>query len=198
MGKTYPSIDAPIRAWIGRQKVFFVATAPLGRDGMVNCSPKGLDTLRIVDDRTLAYLDFGGSGVETIAHLKENGRIVVMMCAFDGPPKIFRFHGRGEVVAANHDDFGGLYDLFEKTALVPRAIIRIHVERISDSCGFGVPLYDFVADRDASYKYLDGVSQEDVTEYLLQNNQASLDGLAGLTPEEIKARPPRPTAKAAG
>ncbi len=95
MADTFERIDAQLRSWIERQHVFFVATAPRDDDGLINCSPKGLDSLRVLDERTIAYLDLTGSGVETIAHLKENGRIIVMLCAFDGPPRIVRLHGRG-------------------------------------------------------------------------------------------------------
>ena len=113
MADTFERIDAQLRGWIERQHVFFVATAPRDDDGLINCSPKGLDSLRVLDDRTIAYLDLTGSGVETIAHLKENGRIILMLCAFDGPPRIVRLHGRGTVVhpgdaefdASGRDDF---------------------------------------------------------------------------------------------
>ena len=98
MGKEYQEIDERIPRWIERQRLFFVSTAPLAGDGRINCSPKGLDSLRVLGPRQLAYVDIGGSGIETVAHLKENGRIVIMMCAFDGPPKIFRFYGQGTPV----------------------------------------------------------------------------------------------------
>ena len=103
MGKVFEAIDEKIETWISRQQMFFVATAPSGDQGLINCSPKGLDTLRVLGPREIAYLDLGGSGVETIAHLKQNGRMVVMMCAFDGPPKIFRFYGTGRVVEPGDD-----------------------------------------------------------------------------------------------
>ena len=106
MAKDHPEITPAIRDWIGKQKMFFVATAPLAGDGLVNCSPKGMDTLRVLGPKTIAYLDLTGSGVETIAHLKENGRIVVMMCAFEGAPNIVRFYGRGSVLAAHPPDRG--------------------------------------------------------------------------------------------
>src|SRR6059058_3779379 len=101
MGRVYDGIDERLAAWIARQPLFFVATAPLAGDGHVNVSPKGpIGSLRVLDDHTVAYLDVTGSGAETIAHLRENGRIVVMLCAFEGPPKILRLHGRGEAVQA--------------------------------------------------------------------------------------------------
>src|SRR3954467_11008269 len=106
MGKVFDAIDDKLAAWIGRQHMFFVATAPTGDGGHVNVSPKGpIETLRVLDERTIAYLDLVGSGAETIAHLRENGRIVVMLCSFDGPPRIVRLHGRGEVLDAGAIDF---------------------------------------------------------------------------------------------
>jgi len=186
MGKIYDTIDEKIQKWMGRQHMFFVATAPLSADGSVNCSPKGNDTLRVLDQHTLAYLDTGGSGIETVAHLRENGRIVIMICAFEGPPKIYRFHGRGEVVTPNHPEFPHLAGLFDGAVLSMRSIIKVHVERISDSCGFGVPCYEYQKDRDATRKYLKTQTPEKFTASLLEMNQSSVDGLGGLTPEEIE------------
>src|SRR3954454_24536031 len=111
MGKVFEGIDAHQREWIGRQALFFVGTAPLAGDGHVNVSPKGpIGTLRVLDDRTVAYLDMVGSGAETIAHVRENGRVVVMLCAFDGPPRILRLHGRGEIVTAGEPRFDELLE----------------------------------------------------------------------------------------
>src|SRR5690349_22389705 len=145
MGRIYDRIDDHQRAWIARQALFFVGTAPRADDGHVNVSPKGpIDTLRVLDDHTVAYLDVIGSGAETIAHLQENGRIVVMLCAFDGPPRILRLHGRGEVVLAHDEGFDPLVERagFAQPAVdaARRAVIVVHVERIADSCGYGVPL----------------------------------------------------------
>jgi predicted pyridoxine 5'-phosphate oxidase superfamily flavin-nucleotide-binding protein len=103
MASVHPSITPPVAEWIGRQRMFFVATAPLDGSGHVNVSPKGLDTLRILDDLTVAYLDLTGSGAETVAHVRENGRITLMWCAFEGPPRLVRVHGRGEVVGVDDD-----------------------------------------------------------------------------------------------
>ena len=141
MGKIYDAIDGELRAFIEAQHVFFVATAPSG-DGHVNLSPKGLDSLRIVDGRTMLYLDYVGSGAETIAHLRDGGRIVLMICAFEGAPKIVRIHGQGEAIEPAHPAFAELRPLFPST-MTARSIVRIHVTRISDSCGFGVPHYEF-------------------------------------------------------
>jgi hypothetical protein len=126
MGKLYQRIDQELRDWMARQQMFFVATAPRGDQGHVNVSPKGHDTLRILDGSTLAYLDYGGSGIETVAHLRENGRIVIMMCAFEGPPRIFRFHGNGSVVTPQDDGFATLAAHFDRSQLGTRASAELH------------------------------------------------------------------------
>src|ERR1700752_2193475 len=112
MGKVYEVIDERIQEWIVAQKVFFVATAPLSGEGHINCSPKDGYSIRVLDGKTLVYLDLIGSGVETIAHVRENGRIIVMMCAFEKAPLIMRFHGRGEIIEKDHLDFERLSPLF--------------------------------------------------------------------------------------
>jgi hypothetical protein len=169
MGKLYSEIDEGLRAYIEAQHVFFVATAPSGGGGHINLSPKGLDSLRILGPKTVSYLDFVGSGVETIAHLRENGRIVLMFCSFDGPPRIVRLHGRGNVIEPQDTDFGALLSHFQ---LLPgtRAVIRVELERISDSCGYGVPLYQYEGQR----------GETGLAEYQRKNNAASIDGLPGL------------------
>jgi hypothetical protein len=166
--------------------MFFVSTAPLSGAGMVNCSPKGGDYLRIIDDKTVIYLDFAGSGVETIAHLREpgNGRVVIMLCAFQGPPKIVRFHGKGDVVMPGDKDFTALAAHFDGDLLGVRAIIRVHVERVSDSCGFGVPVYDFVEDRDGMRKWSEKKGADGVREYVATKNAVSIDGIQGVTASE--------------
>jgi len=142
MGKLYESIDDSLVEFIQAQKMFFVATAPLSGDGLVNVSPKGLDSFRVLDSQTVAYADLTGSGIETVAHLKENGRIVIMFCSFDQTPKILRLHGRGDVIERSHADFAQLQSLFPEYIGL-RSFIRIRCERISDSCGWGVPRYEF-------------------------------------------------------
>ncbi len=179
MGKEYDRIDDKIAAWIAKQKLFFVSTAPLSGDGRVNCSPKGMDTFRVLGERTIGYLDMTGSGVETIAHLKENGRIVVMMCAFEGPPKIFRFHGKGTVFETGTEGFEkriGAFDRYPGT----RSIVEIAVDRISDSCGFTVPLYEFKEDRDALLKWAETKGETGIEDYQREKNRLSVDGLKGL------------------
>ena len=180
MGKVFETIDEKISEWISRQKMFFVATAPLSGDGLINCSPKGLDTFRILDGTTVAYLDYTGSGVETIAHLKENGRIVIMFCAFEGAPKIVRFHGHGEALEKETKEYLELIDRFEETKAV-RSIIKVNVNRISDSCGFTVPLYKYEGDRDTIDKWAEQKGEEGVVAYQRNNNLKSLDGLEGLS-----------------
>jgi len=180
MGKEYTEIDAKVQAWIERQHMFFVATAPLAADGLVNCSPKGLDSLRVLGPNKLAYVDTGGSGIETLAHLRENSRIVIMMCAFDGRPNIFRFYGKGTAVEPHEADFAELLANFPQQPAA-RNVICIQVERIIDSCGYGVPLYDFRADRDSLANYFGEKSDEEIWEYRAKRNKQSLDGLPGLS-----------------
>lgn len=179
MGKEYTEIDDRIQKWISRQHVFFVATAPLSGDGLVNCSPKGLDSFRVLGPRKIGYVDTGGSGIETVAHLRENGRIVIMMCAFDGPPKIFRFYGRGRAIEPHHADFAMTLAEFPQLPAA-RNIVVIDVERIFDSCGYGVPLFKFEKDRDSLPNYFAGQSEDEILAYRENRNATSLDGLPGL------------------
>lgn len=179
MGKLYTELEERLRSFIAAQRLFFVATAPSGRDGHVNCSPKGLDSLRVLDATTVAYLDYVGSGVETIAHVRENGRIVIMFCAFEGPPRIVRLHGRGEVVEQADDGFPALATMFPDTAGA-RSIIRIHVRRISDSCGYGVPLYRYEGERTQLKAWAERKGPEGLLQYQRENNLESIDRLPGL------------------
>jgi hypothetical protein len=179
MGKVYPAIDDRIEAFLRAQRLFFVATAPLSRTGHVNVSPKGLDSFAILDRETVAYLDLGGSGIETIAHLRENGRIVLMFCAFEGPPKIVRLHGRGEVVEVGEPGFEALAAHFPKYAHA-RAVIRVRCTRISDSCGYGVPLFEFAGQRSQLLEWSDRKGEAGIRQYREEHNRRSLDGLPGL------------------
>ena len=179
MGKAYQEIDARIQRWVEQQKVFFVATAPRADDGLINCSPKGMDALRVVDERTLAYGDVGGSGIETVAHLRENGRIVIMLCAFDGPPKIFRFYGQGRVLEPGDDGFTALAEQFAHLPTI-RNIVVVDVDLIRDSCGYGVPFYDYRSERESLTNWANAKSEEELGEYRRANNTHSLDGLPGL------------------
>ncbi|MEW6057760.1 MAG: pyridoxamine 5'-phosphate oxidase family protein [Bdellovibrionota bacterium] len=181
MGKIFKEIDPTLIDFIKRQKMFFVATSPLSADGHVNLSPKGLDTFRVLGPQSVSYLDLTGSGVETIAHLKENGRITIMFCAFEGAPRILRLYGRGEVIEPKHPGFSTLRQSFGEHLGV-RAIIRVLVSRIADSCGYAVPLYDFVAERDTLTKYSQNKGEEGLCKYRNERNAKSLDGLTGLEP----------------
>src|SRR5262245_54689581 len=179
MSDVFSEIDAKLRTWIEAQHMFFVATAPLGGDGRVNLSPKGTDSLRVLDGQTIAYLDYVGSGVETIAHLRENGRITVMMCAFAGPPRIVRLQGRGEAVGPGHAGLDALRAQFPEAPGV-RAVIRIRVERASDSCGYAVPLYSYEGERTALGAWAEKKGPEGLVAYQRDKNAASIDGLPGL------------------
>ena len=168
MGKVHEHIDAKLADWIGRQSLFFVATAP-SEGGHVNVSPKGpIGTFRILDELTVEYDDYVGSGAETIAHLLDNGRICVMFCAFDGPPRIVRLHGRGEVLAGD-DPGDGI-----------RGAIRVHVDRVSDSCGYGVPLMEYVGERPQRDAWVSKKGAEGLREYVAEKNAVSIDGLQAL------------------
>jgi hypothetical protein len=179
MGKIYPEIDEALRQFMQAQSVFFVATAPLDVRGHLNLSPKGLDTFRILGPRSIAYLDVFGSGVETIAHLRENGRIVVMFCAFQGAPKVLRMHGRGRAVEPQEAEFAALqvhFPVYEGT----RAIIEVEVTRISESCGYGVPLLKFEAQRAALPAWCRKRGTEGLKIYRQEKNRRSIDGLQGI------------------
>ena len=180
MGKVHEFIDDRIRAFIEAQQMFFVATAPLDASGHLNLSPKGLDTLRIVGPQTLVYLDYVGSGSETIAHLRQNGRIVLMWCAFAGPPNIVRVHGRGEVIEPPDPAFDGLRGLFPTTAPGVRSVIRIAVERVGDTCGFGVPLYEYTGQRSQLAKWAEHKGTDGLEQYQRDKNRVSVDGLPSL------------------
>ncbi len=161
--------------------MFFVSTAPSGDDGHVNCSPKGLDTFRILGPTTVAYLDFVGSGVETIAHLRQNGRIVLMFCAFEGAPRIVRLHGKGTVIEPAESAFESLAEHFDGAREHGvRSIIRVDVTRIGDSCGYGVPRYRYEGQREQLALWARRKTPEAMTEYRRKKNAASIDGLGGL------------------
>jgi hypothetical protein len=188
VGKVYPEIDAKLARWIKRQAMFFVATAPELR-GHVNVSPKGpIESLCLVDPHTVAYLDQIGSGAETLAHVRENGRICVMLCAFQGPPRIVRLHGRGQVLLPGADGYEALHGRFEVAAIpgaehATRAVIRIEVERIADSCGYGVPLMAFEGNRPQAEAWVERMVAKGVAalpEYAAAHNTESIDGMPAL------------------
>jgi hypothetical protein len=183
MGKTYDGITPEIEAWTRKQALFFVGTAPLAGDGHVNVSPKGLDSLRILGPAHVAYLDLTGSGAETIAHVRENGRIVIMFCAFDGPPKIVRFHGTGRVVTPRDAAWTELRAHFAPH-LGARAVIDIAVSRVSDSCGYGVPTFGPAKQREALDMWTQKRGAEGLVAYRQQKNARSIDGLPAFAAED--------------
>ncbi|NNF59092.1 MAG: pyridoxamine 5'-phosphate oxidase family protein [Rhodothermaceae bacterium] len=179
MSKTYDAITPALTEWIEAQPLFFVATAPTAEDGLINCSPKGLDTFRILGPHEVAYLDLTGSGVETIAHVRENGRIVFMFCAFAGPPNIVRLHGTAEVLLPDTPDFEALRPRFPDLPGT-RAILRASLTRISDSCGYAVPRMVYQEDRDTLVRWAQAKQPEGLAQYKVEKNTVSLDGLPGL------------------
>jgi predicted pyridoxine 5'-phosphate oxidase superfamily flavin-nucleotide-binding protein len=185
MAKVYDGIDTRMAAWIEAQPMFFVATAPLAADGMVNVSPKGTrGTFRVVDAHTFAYVDLTGSGIETVAHLRENGRICVMFCSFDGGPKIVRLHGTGRAVFATDPGFDALVAPFGAAGRSrrpqSRAVITVEVARVSDACGYAVPRMELQEERDTLDAWSDTRGPDKLAAYHATRNVTSLDGLPGL------------------
>ena len=186
MSEIFQEIDERLAGWIAAQSMFFVGTAPLAGEGHINISPKGpIDTLRVLDPHTVAYLDLIGSGAETIAHLRENARIVIMLCAFQGPPRILRLHGRGEPILAEDGRFGALLErcAFHEPSVPEsrRAIVHVEVVRVADSCGYGVPLLSYEGQRPhmdvwAEKKVRVGGAQA-LRDYQQAKNATSIDGL---------------------
>ena len=181
MGRTYGAIDETLAAFLRTQHVFFVATAPLARKGHVNLSPKGLDAFAILDPHTVAYLDLTGSGVETIAHLRENGRITLLFCAFEGPPKIVRLYGRGRVVPVDDPEFAVMARHFPAPPGMRSAIV-VTLDRIADSCGYGVPRYRYEGERSQLVDWANRKGETGVAAYRTEHNATSIDGLPGLDP----------------
>jgi Pyridoxamine 5'-phosphate oxidase len=180
MAKTYECLDDDLVDWIGRQHLFFVATAPSGSGGHVNLSPKGYDSFRVLDASTVAYLDLTGSGVETIAHLRDNGRITLMFCAFEGPPKIVRLQGRGDVVVPGDPGFDDLVERFDQLPGT-RAVIRVTLDRVSDSCGYSVPFMDYQGERPTLLQWAGRKGDDELDEYRRTRNAQSIDGLSGIS-----------------
>ena len=179
MGKLYTEIDERNAAFINAQHMFFVATGASDPAGHLNLSPKGLDAFRILDPLSVAYLDLTGSGIETIAHLEENGRIVIMFCALEGPPRILRLHGRGEVLEAGTPEYERLRPLWPPL-IGARSIIRVRLERITDSCGFGVPCYSYAGERTQLLDWAQHEGEDGLQAYREEVNRRSIDGLPGL------------------
>ena len=182
MAKVFDSLDDQLVSWIESQHLFFVASAPA--NGHVNLSPKGYDTFRVLDPRRVAYLDLTGSGIETVSHLRENGRLTVMFMALDGPPQIVRLYGRGEVHPVGSEGFDALAPLFPD---LPgrRAVIEAHLDRVSTSCGYSIPRFSFDGERDTLNAAMRHKSTGQLDEYHREKNSTSIDGLPGLrTPGE--------------
>jgi hypothetical protein len=178
MGSAYDDISPDLASWIAEQPMFFVATAP-SAGGHVNLSPKGLDTMRVLGPRRVVYLDLTGSGVETIAHIRENGRVTLMWCAFSGNPRIARVYGQGTVHPAGTPEFDELAAHFPG---LPgrRSVIDVDVDLVTTSCGYAVPLMEYVGERDRLVKWAEAKGDDGVASYWGTKNAKSIDGLLGL------------------
>ena len=183
MGKVFDGIDERMREWLQAQRIFFVATAPLSGDGLVNLSPKGLESFAVLGPRRVAYLDLTGSGIETVAHLRENGRITLLFCAFEGPPRLVRLYGRGKVLLPGTPEFEEIAAQFPHYAAT-RAVIAVDLGRIADSCGYAVPRYAYQGERSQLGEWAASKGEAGVRAYRAENNARSLDGLPGLEEED--------------
>ncbi|MDP1721090.1 MAG: pyridoxamine 5'-phosphate oxidase family protein [Candidatus Nanopelagicaceae bacterium] len=180
MGQVHERIDTKLREFIEVQHLYFVGTAPLAADGHINLSPKGhRDTFAVLDEHTVAYLDLTGSGAESLAHIRQNGRVVIMFCAFEGPPNIVRLHGQGTVHTQTDASFSELAGQFPSRPGA-RAVVTVDVLRVSSSCGFAVPFFDHVGDRDLLEKWAERKTDEELVNYRATKNKTSVDGLPAL------------------
>jgi hypothetical protein len=176
MGKFFDTILDTHKAFIQKQKIYFTASAPLSADGHVNLSPKGMDSFRILSPNRVAYMDIVGSGNETSAHILENGRITIMFCAFDGPPNILRLYGKGYTVLPGDEEWQNLAPLFE-LQLATRQIIVADIHKVQTSCGFSVPYYEYLGERDQAQKWAEHKGADGLELYKQEKNRISLDGL---------------------
>jgi hypothetical protein len=179
MGKVYEQLNDFLVDFITRQHVFFVGTAPASPEGHINVSPKGLDTFRILGPKSVAYLDLTGSGIETVAHLRENGRLTIMFCAFEGRPLIVRLYGQGRAVEPGDPEWDGLIARFPEYPGV-RSVVVIDVERVADSCGYAVPLYEYKGERSQLLDYAERKGPAGMDRYRAEKNKTSIDGITGL------------------
>ncbi len=179
MGRAYDELSPEIVGWLAAQHLFFVATAPLAAEGHVNLSPKGYDTFRILDPRRVAYLDLTGSGIETVAHVRENGRITLLFCAFEGPPRLVRLYGRAQVVEPGDDAWPSLVARFGEHRGA-RAVIDVALSGVRDSCGYSVPLLAYEGERERLADWAAHRDDEELATYRRTRNASSLDGLVGL------------------
>jgi hypothetical protein len=173
----HPQITPELADWLQHQPLCFVATAPLNQRGHINLSPRGLDSLRILDPKRVAILDLTGSGNETAAHLNENGRITVMFCAFDDPPRILRLYGQGKVILPEGENWQALRSLFATGIPGVRQIFDIEVTRVQTSCGFGVPLMTFESQRNTLLRWAENKGETGIRDYQQAKNALSIDGL---------------------
>lgn len=180
MGKVYSELDTRLGEFIAEQHLFFVASAPLHGDGLLNVSPKGMDSFRILDPKTVAYLDYLGSGIESVAHIKENGRFVIMFCSFTKTPLIVRLYGQATVVERSDTEWDDLLAHFTPSRMA-RSIIKLSLERISDSCGWGVPMFEYVGERSQYWDYDAKTDDDGVRALQTRCNMKSIDGLPGLS-----------------
>jgi hypothetical protein len=178
MGR-HPDITDELAKWISAQRIFFVATAPLSPEAHINCSPKGGDSFRVLGPLEVVYHDYTGSGIETAAHVRENQRITIMFCAFQGPPRIVRLYGRGTVVGPDDPRFAAYNALLPPNAGT-RAFIHVALTRVADSCGYAVPFFEYRGERDALDKWAKAKSPEQLDAYRAAKNRESIDGLPGV------------------
>lgn len=176
MAKVHPEITPELAEWIEAQPLFFIATSPLSAQGHVNVSPRGLDTLRILDPNQVAFLDLTGSGNESAAHIAENGRTTLMFCAFSGEPRILRLYGEGEVILPGDAEWETLASRFPALPGA-RQIIRLLVTRVQTSCGFGVPLMEYLGQRDVLPEWAENKGEVNLAAYRADKNASSIDGL---------------------
>lgn len=185
MARIYAEISPELKNWIAQQPLFFLASAPLQHDGHINLSPRGLDSLRVIGGSEVIVLDMTGSGNETAAHLHENGRLTIMLCAFEGDPSIIRLFGKGSIIRPGDEQWQAFRSHFTTDNPGVRQIFHLQLDRVQSSCGFGVPLMDFVEQRDLLPAWAKKRGAKGIQEYQIKNNAQSIDGLPapGLAPE---------------
>ncbi|VAW90907.1 hypothetical protein MNBD_GAMMA22-217 [hydrothermal vent metagenome] len=176
MAKVHPEITPDLANWISEQAMYFLASAPLTETGHVNVSPRGVHSLHILDSKHVLLLDLTGSGNETAAHIAENSRLTVMFCAFTGKPKILRLYGGAESILPDHPEWMTLRDKFPQGIAGVRQLFRLNIKRVQTSCGFGVPLMDFVAQRELLTEWSSKRSEQEMSEYRQNKNAVSIDG----------------------
>ncbi|MGI0055218.1 MAG: pyridoxamine 5'-phosphate oxidase family protein [Thermoplasmata archaeon] len=177
MGELHSRLTPELQKFLEGQKIFFVATAPLSPQNHINVSPKGLDTLRVISLAEVAYLDLTGSGNETSAHLFENGRMTLMVCAFQGPPNVLRIYGKGTVHLPDSARWTELRPRFPDLPGA-RQIISLAIERVQTSCGYAVPFYELKEERQMLSKWATVKGPAGLLDYKIEKNSVSIDGLA--------------------